>query len=168
MYDLRWSLPNHHRASRHYRQIHNFGTLRFHNLGVEPRYAASWQEPLEAATLTKRRELSWFLLPGFNREEQESRHKTSSSRVLLSFTTYTMRGVSTTEPSTNQGTFSTEPKIKPFIQRVWRRADVRIGYDSRLMRLHGLRRGASTYLASKSETVCQWIKENGHWNSEGT
>lgn len=48
-----------------------------------------------------------------------------------------------------------------FIQKVWKRAVSRIGLDRRIVRLHGLRHGAATYLAWKSSQARKKLKDYG-------
>lgn len=52
-----------------------------------------------------------------------------------------------------------------FLQKVWRKAVTRIGIDYRIARLHGLRRGAATYIAGKSSQARKKLQDYGRWNS---
>lgn len=52
-----------------------------------------------------------------------------------------------------------------FLQKVWKRAVSRIGLDHRIARLHGIRRGAATYIAGKSSQARKKLKDYGRWNS---
>lgn len=52
-----------------------------------------------------------------------------------------------------------------FLQKLWRRAILRLGMDPKHLRLHGLRRGAATYIASCSPQARQRLKEYGRWKS---
>lgn len=52
-----------------------------------------------------------------------------------------------------------------FIQKIWRKAIIRLGLDTNLVRLHGLRRGGATYVASYSEESRQKLQDYGRWKS---
>lgn len=52
-----------------------------------------------------------------------------------------------------------------FLQKAWRKAIVRLNMDPKRVRLHGLRRGAATYIASRSTRARDRLQEYGRWRS---
>lgn len=52
-----------------------------------------------------------------------------------------------------------------FMQKLWKRALVRLGRDHRGMTLHGIRRGAATFVAAASPSARDRLKDYGRWSS---
>lgn len=57
------------------------------------------------------------------------------------------------------------PLTVKFLQKIWRRAVSRVGEDPKRMTLHGIRRGAATFVAAASPSARERLKDYGRWNS---
>lgn len=57
------------------------------------------------------------------------------------------------------------PVTIKFLQKLWRRAVIRVGEDPKRMTLHGIRRGAATFVAGASSSARDRLKDYGRWNS---
>lgn len=57
------------------------------------------------------------------------------------------------------------PLTIKYLQKVWRRAVLRVGEDPKAMTLHGIRRGAATFIAAASAPARDRLKDYGRWNS---
>lgn len=52
-----------------------------------------------------------------------------------------------------------------FLNRIWRKAITKIGLNYKQARMHGLRRGGATFIASASQEARLKLKEYGRWRS---
>lgn len=57
------------------------------------------------------------------------------------------------------------PVTIKYLQKLWRRAVARVGEDPKAMTLHGIRRGAATFVAGISPSARDRLKDYGRWNS---
>lgn len=53
-----------------------------------------------------------------------------------------------------------------FVQKLWNLAVRRIGRDPKKLRMHGLRRGGATHIATSSKGASAQLKSYGRWRSQ--